>query len=66
LPDIQRQESVLNVLGPYRQSQRASTKTASLADRFRSATLAAGLPVPHVSETLTRKYVADPRHLDPI
>lgn len=59
LPEEQRQESMIAILDPYRQPQRAGTKSALPADRFRSSSAAAGYAIPNVSKELITKYVAD-------
>jgi fatty acid CoA ligase FadD9 len=63
LPEKQRQESVLALLGPYRQPQMAGTRTRLAAHRFRTAAEAAGFNIPPLSSDLINKYVADLRHL---
>ncbi|MCW1428623.1 carboxylic acid reductase [Novosphingobium sp. JCM 18896] len=63
LPEEQRAESMLAILDPYRQPQRATNKSMLPADRFQSATKAAGYEIPPVSSALIAKYVADLRHL---
>ena len=63
LPEEQRQESMLAILGPYRQPQRAVTQSFLPAERFRTATEAAGFAIPQLSAELIKKYVADLRHL---
>jgi fatty acid CoA ligase FadD9 len=63
LPEEQRQESMLAILGPYRQHQRPMAKSMLPAERFQTATTAAGLTIPPVSVELIGKYVADLRHL---
>jgi fatty acid CoA ligase FadD9 len=63
LPEEQRQESMLAILGPYRQHQRPMAKSMLPAERFQSAVAAAGLTIPPVSAGLISKYVADLRHL---
>ena len=56
LPEAQRQESMLAILGPYRQPQTPSVKTVLPADRFRTALAAAGYKIPHLSADLINKY----------
>jgi fatty acid CoA ligase FadD9 len=63
LPEEQRAESMLAILGPYRQPQRPTNKSTLPAERFQSATVAAGYAIPAVSAELIGKYVADLRHL---
>jgi fatty acid CoA ligase FadD9 len=54
---------MLAILGPYRQHQRPMAKSMLPAERFQTATTAAGLTIPPVSVELIGKYVADLRHL---
>ena len=63
LPEEQRAESMLAILDPYRQPQRAMGKSMLPAERFQTATAAAGYVIPPVSADLIGKYVADLRHL---
>ena len=63
LPEEQRQESMLAILGPYRHPQTPGAKSRLSADRFRAATQAVGFDIPHLSAQLINKYVADLRHL---
>jgi fatty acid CoA ligase FadD9 len=63
LPEEQRNQSLINILGPYRHHQTAGTKSMLSADRFRAAADAVGLAIPHMSAAVIRKYVADLRHL---
>lgn len=63
LPEEQRGESMLAILDPYRQPQRPTGKSMLPAERFQSATAAAGYTIPPVSADLIGKYVADLRHL---
>jgi fatty acid CoA ligase FadD9 len=63
LPDEQRQESMLAILGPYRRPQAAGTGSSLPAARFRAATAEAGFDIPHLSADLIVKYVTDLRHL---
>lgn len=64
LPEEQRQGSMLAILDPYRRPQFAAAQSNLPAENFRSATDAAGYPIPHLSEALIKKYVADLRHLN--
>ncbi|TAK98751.1 MAG: NAD-dependent epimerase/dehydratase family protein [Rhodospirillaceae bacterium] len=64
LPEEQRQQSVLAILGPYRHPQTPAAKTRLPAERFRTALKAAGFEIPHLSADLIKKYVADLRHLN--
>jgi fatty acid CoA ligase FadD9 len=64
LPEEQKQESLLTLLEPYRQPQRAATRSNMPADRFVAATRAAGYEIPQLSAELISKYVADLRHLE--
>jgi len=63
LPEEQRQQSLLAILGPYRNPQIAVEKPTVPLARFCSASKDVGLDVPHVSAELIKKYVADLRHL---
>ena len=63
LPEEQRQESMMAILGPYRHVQMAMGSSQLPAQRFRSGCAAAGLSVGPVSAALIGKYVADLRHL---
>jgi fatty acid CoA ligase FadD9 len=63
LPEKMRQESVLTLLEPYRQPQRAVAKPMLPAERFRTAAEAAGFAIPPLSAAVINKYVADLRHL---
>ncbi|HEX4376170.1 MAG TPA: carboxylic acid reductase [Steroidobacteraceae bacterium] len=63
LPEERRQQSMLAILGPYRQPQKAVTKSVLPAARFLSASKAAGFEMPPLSAALINKYVADLRHL---
>lgn len=62
LPEEQKQESMLAILGPYRRPQAAGTESRLPASRFRAATSAAGLRMPQVSRELIERYVAGLRH----
>jgi fatty acid CoA ligase FadD9 len=59
LPEEQRQQSMLTILGPYRHPQHAGTESRLRIDRFCAAATAAGFEVPHMSAALIKKYVAD-------
>jgi fatty acid CoA ligase FadD9 len=63
LPEEQRQESMLAILGPYRHPQRPVAKSLLPAEKFRATAKAAGFDIPHLSADLINKYVADLRHL---
>jgi fatty acid CoA ligase FadD9 len=63
LPEEQKQESILTLLGPYRQPQRAGIRSSMPAEKFQTASRAAGHEIPHLSAELIKKYVADLRHL---
>jgi fatty acid CoA ligase FadD9 len=63
LPEMQRHQSLLALLEPYRAPQRAGSKSILPAARFHVAAQAAGYDVPHLSAELIEKYVADLRHL---
>ncbi len=63
LPEDQRQQSLLALLGPYRQPQVADPDSRLPTDRFRAASEAAGYNIPHLSAQLIDKYVADLQHL---
>jgi fatty acid CoA ligase FadD9 len=63
LPEEQQQESMLALLAPYRHPQRPGTESHLPVERFREASLAAGVEIPHLSSALIAKYVADLRHL---
>lgn len=63
LPEEQRQQSMLAILGAYREPQRAVTKSVLPAERFLSASKAAGFEMPPLSAALINKYVADLRHM---
>ncbi|MCB2061360.1 MAG: thioester reductase domain-containing protein, partial [Novosphingobium sp.] len=62
LPEEQKQESMLAILGPYRHPQAAVTRSRLPAERFRSATKAAGFDIPPVSQGLINQYVVGLRH----
>jgi fatty acid CoA ligase FadD9 len=64
LPEEQRQQSVLAIVGPYRHPQRAVAKSLLPAERFCTASTAAGFEIPHLSAELINKYVADLRRLE--
>jgi fatty acid CoA ligase FadD9 len=63
LPEEQRQQSLLALLGPYRHPQTAGTKSVVPSERFCATSGAAGLAIPCLSAGLINKYVADLRHL---
>jgi fatty acid CoA ligase FadD9 len=62
LPEEQKQESMLAILGPYRRPQSAGRGGAMPAEKFQSGCREAALPIPHLSEALIRQYVAGLRH----
>lgn len=62
LPEEQKQESMLAILGPYHQPQRPMTKSLLPADNFRSAVQEADMSIPPLSADLIGKYVAGLRH----
>lgn len=64
LPEEQRAQSMLHILGPYRQPQAVSGKSAMQVERFCKATLDAGLEIPEFTRDVIRKYVTDLRHLE--
>jgi fatty acid CoA ligase FadD9 len=61
LPEEQRHQSVLTIMGPYRHPQTAVAKSFLPVERFRSAAEAAGHPIPRLSAAIIHKYVADLR-----
>ena len=63
LPEHQRAQSMLAILGPYRRPQMAGGKSHMQIERFRTALEAVGSEIPHLSAGLINKYVADLRHL---
>jgi fatty acid CoA ligase FadD9 len=63
LPEEQRQNSLLALLGPYRYPQTPVAKSRLSAQRFCAALEATGFAIPHLSAELINKYVADLRHL---
>lgn len=63
LPEEQRQQSLLALLGPYRQPQAAGAKSLLSTERFQAASTAAGFEIPRLSAALINKYLADLRHL---
>jgi fatty acid CoA ligase FadD9 len=63
LPEEQKQQSLLTILGPYRQPQMAGGKSLLRNERFQAASQAAGFEIPHLSAELIKKYVADLRGL---
>ena len=63
LPEQQRQQSMLAILGPYQHPQIATAESFLPVERFCAASEAAGYPIPHLSAELIHKYVADLRHL---
>jgi fatty acid CoA ligase FadD9 len=58
LPEEQRQESMLAILGPYRRPQAVGMGIAMPAEKFQAGCRDAGIPVPHLCEALIRQYVA--------
>ena len=63
LPEAQRQQSLLAILGPYKQPQRAVAKSLLSADKFQAASLAAGFAVPPLTQPVINKYLSDLRYL---
>ena len=63
LPEEQKQESVLAILGPYRHYQKPVTKSLLPADNFSRGVQAAGLEIPHIDAALIQKYLSDLRGL---
>ena len=63
LPEEQRAQSMLAILGPYRQPQAASGKLPMQVERFCAAVADAGSDIPPFTADVIRKYVADLRHL---
>ncbi len=63
LPEAQRQQSLLTLLGPYRHPQMAGAKSLVRSERFCAASRTAGFDIPHMSAALINKYVADLRRL---
>lgn len=62
LPEEQRQESMLAILGPYRHPQKPVAKSLLPAERFRAESEAAGFEIPHLSAELINQYVTGLRH----
>ncbi len=63
LPDAQRAQSILAILGPYREPQHPGMGNGVACERFSAAAEAAGHPVPHLNAQLIHKYVADIKHV---
>lgn len=63
LPEEQRAQSMLAILGPYRQPQAVSGKLPMQVERFCAAAADAGSDIPLFTADVIRKYVADLRHL---
>ena len=63
LPEEQRHQSMLTIMGPWREPQAAVAKSFLPVERFRAAAEAAGHPIPRLSAALIHKYVADLRCL---
>ncbi|MCA2266335.1 thioester reductase domain-containing protein [Mycobacterium marseillense] len=59
LPERQRAQSVLGVLDVYREPMAAVAGSPVPGERFRSAVERAGRAIPHVSQQLIEKYLAD-------
>lgn len=59
LPERQRAQSVLGVLDVYREPMAAVAGSPVPGQRFRSAVEHAGRSIPHVSQQLIEKYLAD-------
>lgn len=62
LPEEQKQESMLAILGPYRRPQALGMQAAMPAEKFQSGCREASIAIPHLSEALIRQYVAGLRH----
>jgi fatty acid CoA ligase FadD9 len=63
LPEEQRHQSLLAILGPYRHPQLVAGKSMLQMERFAAAAKAAGFEIPPLSAALIQKYVADLRSL---
>ncbi|HMO67207.1 MAG TPA: hypothetical protein PKE25_00810, partial [Novosphingobium sp.] len=63
LPEDQRNQSMLTILGPWRHPQTATAKGFLPVARFSAAAQAAGYPVRGLTPAMIHKYVADLRHL---
>jgi fatty acid CoA ligase FadD9 len=63
LPEAQRQQSMLAILGPYRQPQVAAVRSVLPGGRFGAGLKGAGIDVPPLSRNLIDKYLADLRQL---
>jgi fatty acid CoA ligase FadD9 len=64
LPEKQRAQSMLAILGPYRQAQAVSGQSRMPAQRFCQASAEARHEIPKFTAHIIRKYVADLRHLE--
>jgi fatty acid CoA ligase FadD9 len=64
LPEEQRAQSLLTILGPYRHTQTAAAKSALRNERFAEGARVAGSEIPLLSAALIHKYVADLRGLN--
>ncbi|MDG2005504.1 MAG: carboxylic acid reductase [Novosphingobium sp.] len=62
LPEEQKQESMLAILGPYRRPQAAGMGMALPAETFQSGCADAGIAIPQLSEALIRQYVVGLQH----
>ena len=63
LPEEQRAQSLLAILGPYRQPQAVAGKSQMKVERFCAAASDAGAEIQRFTQEVIRKYVADLRHL---
>ncbi|CDO88692.1 oxidoreductase [Mycobacterium triplex] len=63
LPERQRAQSVLAVLGVYREPMLAIAGSPVPGAQFQSAVEHSGRAIPHVSQQLIEKYLADLEHL---
>ncbi|MGE3691718.1 MAG: carboxylic acid reductase [Novosphingobium sp.] len=64
LPEEQRAQSMLAILGPYRQPQAVAGKSVMQVERFCNALHDAGCEIPDFTSDVIRKYVSDLRHLE--
>ncbi len=63
LPERQRAQSVLTVLDVYREPMHAVAGSPVPGTQFRTAIEASGRSIPHLSEQLIDKYLADLKRL---
>jgi fatty acid CoA ligase FadD9 len=63
LNETQRSQSMLALLGPYREPQRTQGGAGLKTEQFRTAAADAGYDVPHLCRELIEKYVSDLRYL---